>query len=208
MSPPWTKYICLVLMKDSWEIREKLISWYHFPSIHQRTLENAATVMTITDVYHLYLFLPRRCLLLWLHICTERLTICYFLAWPSKAAWFILMGSGHIAASCLKVDSIRGAWAFTIPHLCTELSEDTDCLFKYSFDLVLKNISQGKKNQERSLNLLLKETQLLSFARRERYVHIWSQLLTSPFFSLLLEMVEFSILLLVFQVHTHLLPRN
>lgn len=126
MSPPWTKSICLVLVKkDSWEMRKSLISWYHFPSVHQWILGNLVRVMTIADVYNLYLFLPGRCLLSWFRFCTERLTLCLTLAWSSQwilqwiipfAAWRIIMGNGHVESTFRQTATIWGV--FLLFHIC------------------------------------------------------------------------------------------
>lgn len=223
MSPPWTKSIRLVLVKDSWEI--SLISWYHFRSIFQQILENPVRVMTIAQctmtLYNLCLFLLGSCLLLWFHVYTERLTLCLMLAWSSQqilqwiipfAAWFIITGNGHIESNFRQTATTWEIF-FTVPHLCTELSEDNNCFFKCSFENLF-TLSQKTTHHRRRLKVLQEEAKVLSFARRARYVPIWSWLLILPLFTLLLETFGFSILLLAPQVHVCLLqffpclPRN
>lgn len=126
MSLPWTKSIHLVLMKkDSWEMKASLISWYHFPSIHQWILENPIRVMTTVDVYNLYLFLPGRCLLSWFHVYAEILILYLMLAWSSQqilqsiirlAAWFIIMGNSHVESTFRQTATI---WElFVLFHIC------------------------------------------------------------------------------------------
>lgn len=125
-SPPWTNSICLVLMKDSWDMRESLLSWYHFPSIHQWILKSPVRVRTIADVYNLYSFLPGQCLLSWFHVCTERLTLCLMLDWSSQQILamdnsicfliYDIMGNGHVGSTFRQTATI---WGISLLfHIC------------------------------------------------------------------------------------------
>lgn len=122
------------------------------------------------------------------------------------------MDNGHVESIFRQTAALWGGF-FTVPQLCTELSEDNDCLFKCNFENIF--LSQKRTHHKRWLQSVQEETKVLSFARWVRYVHIWSWLLFLLLFSLfLLETFGFSVLLSALQVHICVLqffpclPRN